>query len=409
MHVARRFGCVLVATLSLASVSCAFQRGAFNAALADCGSNLDACRERCVADAHEIDPQASGYCNVTRVLIAETTIAAGTNGPPEIVPFKALIADVKRICGDGVERACNALTALQALLPRKEEQAAAFAKLDQRVQEALKKANQAKADGPSFANVAVEVDATNAEAGTYSHLAHFGGSDLSVLEGHVAAAEKHADAAQEGVGFAKIAAELARADRDQRARNEQVRRQALLEAQKACGYREEFGGESPLPAACKEQCDLDASSLTCVILGAYYRDGRKVDVDYAKARALFQRACGAGNQDGCREVPRMDEILSQQAETRAAQKNAEASLPGLFAKCESARAPVVVLKAQVLAAARARDRDRIAALQGPLTEAAQRLADIGHELDAAIDNATQREQPRYGQLILEGRRRCLVP
>lgn len=88
-------------------------------------------------------------------------------------------------------------------------------------------------------------------------------------------------------------------------------------------------------------------------------------------------------------------------------KKARAALPGLLNRCRVAKARIIQLKAQVRAAARARNAERLQELQPEMQDASDKLMELSEKIEETISTATDDEQPEAGRLMLQARQACV--
>jgi hypothetical protein len=88
-------------------------------------------------------------------------------------------------------------------------------------------------------------------------------------------------------------------------------------------------------------------------------------------------------------------------------KKARAALPGLLNRCRVAKARIIQLKAQVMAARRAHNYERIQELQPEMQDASDKLMELSDKIEETISAATDDEQPEAGRWLLQARQACV--
>jgi len=79
--------------------------------------------------------------------------------------------------------------------------------------------------------------------------------------------------------------------------------------------------------AAKTGCS-DGSGLACTLLGLFFRDGRGIPQDDAKAKAAFHRACELKNADGCRGEREMSDSDPPAASPKASMSASSMTVDG---------------------------------------------------------------------------------
>jgi hypothetical protein len=401
---------VIIAAL-FATACAAGTRLNFNIVASDCGRTAAECANYCTQKPDRI------ACDVATVLAAEEVVekngAGFTAGQ-----VQSSLSDMDAFCkGDGITRACKAAEGLRPIAMEAKQQGDGAAQASLRLQSAHDRAIAAlkalRADrglqipcGPSgpcadpvFREAATSASRVEEEMSAASGLIRSRSDMKTVLE-HVVAAEKAADDVDAVVARFRSETDAAQQERQARKNEQQAkeadaaaRRAALRRAEQACDVQ---GGP---PQACLKECEADATSMTCLVLGAIYQGTDNVAASPAKAATFFKRSCDAGVDVACKAGSDLNAEV-------AAKKKAEQDIPRLMAKCAAIAGRVRVMKAQVQAAVRARDRQRIAELQASNSNLGTEHTEAIRELESAINTATGGSGDRAAQLMMQGRKTC---
>lgn len=398
---------LLLVTILGASCGAANQ-ASFSLEAPTCTADRAACTKKC-------QPREQGgeddrtSCDVLKVLAAEDYLA---NPDPTKASPTSLQQDMQVLCGQGISRACDVEQRLKPLAVDAEKKAGerntaasteAQAKGDfqsrlmtvrQSARGLLKDLNK----GEWECTHEGVVDNCNSSAGRTA------GAALKMAED----AERCGPRCSPKLQTAEEALNRARTLKDE----EEARRKAENDgrAESAANAARWQSAKDSCKAdvkACQAACTSNAAADECPALGYLYVAGDQrvssAGPNPIKGRDLTKKACDAGSKFACAALPGFDDAVAHQEE----RKKAEASLPGLLAKCDKNKAAVAQIRAEVEAAKRRGDRERLAELSSKAQALSTEITEHGQAVNTAIALATGQEEPRYAQLIEQARRRCV--
>lgn len=360
----------------------------FWAASTTCESDLPRCEQDCRA-------RDRGACRALNVHRAELIGSGLTEGMQEYMTpraMRSLLQAVEETCQGGVERACKARDSLKIKV---DEQAAQQQKKATAAEEIQKRNQKIEAIAREAEGLAPNAIGVHGATEHVHGLLRIGQLDLAEREANVALSLARREEADRAARAAD------RAAREAKKREAEDIMRDIEEAKQFCGADAPTQPPSP---ECLHACDDNPTSARCVTLGMTYAYSGKGTHDPAKGRRIIEHACEQGSQVGCAAK----ETIDKRDQGKKDQTAARAAIPGLFSKCRALKAKALSLRSQVIAAARARDRGRLEALQPQMEDVSSQINALGNEVNVTIATATGQEEPEYARMIEEGRRACLV-
>lgn len=154
---------------------------------------------------------------------------------------------------------------------------------------------------------------------------------------------------------------------------------------------------------CETACKGDSVSPECIALGILYGRGDSVKQDLGKARQLLDQPCEKRKPGACEAMRDANRSVSEQREVARTKRQ----IPRLLAKCDKLKPKLAAGLAQVRAAARRRDSEKVAQLQEELQGTSDELSQTAMDLNDAINDVAGGDSHKWAKMAAEVKRRCV--